>query len=182
MCIHYQHSINTFTLCICYMHSLYAFTMSTHSIPYRLTICIHFTHSLYTQYALTIHIYYMHSLYAFTIIIHSMHSLYAFTLCIHSMRSLHAFILCIPLIHSLYAFTKWVIMCKKIVTQSMSYFLNLCDCSVPYCASLEAWNWVVAGQHLNASHPRSSVWPNPNISIFSGFFLTNFKLSLLLNH
>ena len=50
----------------------------------------------------------------------------------------------------------------------MSYFLNLCDCSVPYCASLEAWNWVVAGQHINASHPRSSIWPNPNISIFSG--------------
>ena len=54
------------------------------------------------------------------------------------------------------------------VTQSMSYFLYLCDCSVPYCAFLEAWNWVVAGQHLNASHPRSSVWPNPNVTIFSG--------------
>ena len=50
----------------------------------------------------------------------------------------------------------------------MSYFLHLCDCSVPYCASLEAWNWVVAGQHLNASHPRESVWPNLNVSIFSG--------------
>ena len=37
---------------------------------------------------------------------------------------------------------------ERIVTQSMSYFLYLCDCSVPYCA------WVVAGQHLNASHPR----------------------------
>ena len=30
----------------------------------------------------------------------------------------------------------------------MSYFLHLCDCSVFYCASLEAWNCVVAGQHL----------------------------------
>ena len=35
----------------------------------------------------------------------------------------------------------------------MSYFLYLCECSVPYCAFLEAWNWVVAGQHLSASHP-----------------------------
>ena len=50
----------------------------------------------------------------------------------------------------------------------MSYFLNLCDCSVPYCASLEAWNWVVAGHHINASHPMSSVWPNPKFSILSG--------------
>ena len=39
-----------------------------------------------------------------------------------------------------------------------------------YCASLEAWNLNVAGQHLNASNPRSSVWPNSNITIFSGFF------------
>ena len=53
------------------------------------------------------------------------------------------------------------------MTQSMSYFLNLCDCSVPYCASLEAWSWVVAGQHINVSHPRSSIWPNPNVSVFS---------------
>ena len=50
----------------------------------------------------------------------------------------------------------------------MSYFLNLCDCSVLYCASLEAWNWAVAGQQINASPPRSSIWPNPNVSIFSG--------------
>ena len=48
----------------------------------------------------------------------------------------------------------------RIVTKSMSYFLHLCDCSVPYCASLEAWNWFVAGQHLDASHPKFSVWPN----------------------
>ena len=26
----------------------------------------------------------------------------------------------------------------------------------------------VAGQHLNVSHHKSSVWPNPNITIFSG--------------
>ena len=53
----------------------------------------------------------------------------------------------------------------------MSYFLKLCDCSVPYCTYLEAWNWVVAGQHLNASHPRLSIWPHPNISIISGNYL-----------
>ena len=35
----------------------------------------------------------------------------------------------------------------------MSYFLYLFDCSVPYCACLEAKNWVVYGQHLYASHP-----------------------------
>ena len=50
----------------------------------------------------------------------------------------------------------------------MSYFLYLCDCSVLLCAFLKTWNWVVAGQHLNASHPRSSVWPNPNATIFLG--------------
>ena len=62
------------------------------------------------------------------------------------------------------------------VTKSMSYFLHLCDCSVPYCASLEAWNWVVAWQHLDASHPRSSVGPNPNIPVFSGnYFLEKLK-------
>ena len=53
----------------------------------------------------------------------------------------------------------------------MSYFLHLFDCSVPYSACLEAWNWVVAGQHLNASHPMSSFWPNQNISLLSGIFL-----------
>ena len=52
--------------------------------------------------------------------------------------------------------------------QSMSYVLHLCDCTVPYCASLKAWNWVEAGQHLNGSHPRSSSWPNHNVSILSG--------------
>ena len=32
--------------------------------------------------------------------------------------------------------------------------------------------WVKMLQCFNASHPRSSVWPNPNITIFSGnFFL-----------
>ena len=56
----------------------------------------------------------------------------------------------------------------KIMAYLMSFDLYLCDWSVPYCASLEAWYWVVAGQHLNASHPRSSVWPNPNITWFSG--------------
>ena len=56
----------------------------------------------------------------------------------------------------------------KIMAYLMSFFLNLCDWSVPYCASLEAWNWVVARQHLDASHPRSSVWPNQNVTIFSG--------------
>ena len=55
----------------------------------------------------------------------------------------------------------------------MSYFLYLCDCSVPYCAFLKAWDWVVAGQHLNASHPRSSFWPNPNDTLFSGIFFFN---------
>ena len=56
----------------------------------------------------------------------------------------------------------------RIVTKCMSYFLHLCDSSVPYCASLEAWNWVGAGQHIHASHPRSSVWPIPNVTLFSG--------------
>ena len=57
---------------------------------------------------------------------------------------------------------------RRIVAQSMWYFLHLCDCSVLYCAYLEAWNWVVAGQHLNASQPRSSIWPNLFFSSFSG--------------
>ena len=70
----------------------------------------------------------------------------------------------------------------RIVTKSMSYFLHLCDCSLPYCATLEAWNWFVAGQHLNASHPRSPVWPNQNVTLFSGnYFWKNLKRSLLLN-
>ena len=70
----------------------------------------------------------------------------------------------------------------RIVTKSMSYFLHLCDYSVPYCASLEAWNWAGAGKQLHASHPRSSVWQIPNVTLFSGkYFLNNLKRSLLLN-
>ena len=49
----------------------------------------------------------------------------------------------------------------------MSYFLYLCDCSVPYCAFLEALNCYEARQHLNVSHPMPSVWPNPNVTLFS---------------
>ena len=60
---------------------------------------------------------------------------------------------------------------ERIVTQSMSYFFYLCDCSAPYCDFLEAWNRVVAGQHLNAINPRSSVWPNLNITIFPGKYI-----------
>jgi hypothetical protein len=56
----------------------------------------------------------------------------------------------------------------RIVTKSMSNFLHLCDCSLPYCVTLEAWNWFVARQHLNASHPRSPIWPTENVTIFSG--------------
>ena len=67
-----------------------------------------------------------------------------------------------------FAFFIYGIKCVgRIVTKSMSYFLHLCDCSLPYCATLEAWNWFVAGQHLDASHPRSSVWPNQKVSSFS---------------
>ena len=32
----------------------------------------------------------------------------------------------------------------------MSFILQICDLSVPYCASLEAWNWVVAGQQRDS--------------------------------
>ena len=62
----------------------------------------------------------------------------------------------------------------KIIAYLMSFFLLLCDWSVPYCASLEAWNCVVAGQHLDMSHPRSSVGPKQNVTIFLGdyFFKT----------
>ena len=66
----------------------------------------------------------------------------------------------------------------RIVTKSMSYFLHLCDCSLPYCPTLEAWNWLVAGQHLNASHPRSPVLPNQNVTLFSG----NYFLKTLNGH
>ena len=59
----------------------------------------------------------------------------------------------------------------RIVTKSMSYFLHLCDFRLPYCATLEAWNWFAAGQHLNVSHPRSPVWPNQNVTLFSGNYL-----------
>ena len=58
----------------------------------------------------------------------------------------------------------------RIVTKSISYFLHLCDSSLPICATLEAWNCFVAGQHLNASHPRPPVWPNQNVNLFSGIF------------
>ena len=57
----------------------------------------------------------------------------------------------------------------RIVTKSMSYFLHLCDCSLPYCAILEAWNWFVAGQHLNASH---TVYILPDDSWYSGIALS----------
>ena len=57
---------------------------------------------------------------------------------------------------------------------SMSFFLSLCDCSVPYWASHEAWNWIVAGQNLSLAKSKY-------LHIFGIFFLTNFKLSLLLN-
>jgi hypothetical protein len=65
----------------------------------------------------------------------------------------------------------------RIMTKSMSYFLHLCDCSQPDWTTLEAWNWFVAGQHLNASHPTSPVWPNQNVTLFSG---NNFFFFLLL--
>ena len=66
----------------------------------------------------------------------------------------------------------------RIVTKSMSNFLHLCDCNLPYCATLEALNWFVAGQQLNASQPRSPVWPNQNVTLFSGnYFLKKFKRS-----
>ena len=58
----------------------------------------------------------------------------------------------------------------RIVAKSMSNFLHLCDCSVPYCASLGARNWLGAGQHFHASHPRSSVWPIPKVTLFLGHF------------
>ena len=58
----------------------------------------------------------------------------------------------------------------RIVTKSMCYFLHPCDCSLPYCATLEAGNWFEAVQHLNASHPRSPVLPNQNVTLFSVIF------------
>ena len=64
----------------------------------------------------------------------------------------------------------------RIVTKSMSYFLNLCDCSLPYCATLEAWNWFVAGQHLNKSHLRSPVWPNQNVTFFRQLFFEKLQM------
>ena len=54
----------------------------------------------------------------------------------------------------------------KIMTYLMFFFLHLFDWSVPYYASLEAGNWVSAGQHLVASQPRSSIWLNQNVTIF----------------
>ena len=50
----------------------------------------------------------------------------------------------------------------KILAYLMSFFLHICDQSVPYFASLEAWIWVVTGQHLDASHLR----PNQNDTIY----------------
>ena len=35
------------------------------------------------------------------------------------------------------------------------------------CLSVPPWKPGI-GQHLNASHPRSSVWQNQNVTIFSG--------------
>jgi hypothetical protein len=76
--------------------------------------------------------------------------------------------MCLPLMKDVYAYgTKCV---GRIVTKSMSYFLHLCECSLPYCATLKALKWFVAGQHCNASHPRSPVWPNQNVTLFSGIF------------
>ena len=51
-----------------------------------------------------------------------------------------------------------------------------------YIPFLRCTFYNVAGQHLNASHPKSPVWPNQNVSLFSGnYFLKNFKRSLHLN-
>ena len=60
----------------------------------------------------------------------------------------------------------WDKMWRKNSNQVRVIFFHLCDCSVLYCASLEAWNWFVAQQHLNASHLRSSVWLNQNVTYF----------------
>ena len=35
----------------------------------------------------------------------------------------------------------------------LCYYPPFCDCTVPYCTSLEAWNWVAAGQHINVVTP-----------------------------
>ena len=61
----------------------------------------------------------------------------------------------------------WVMMCRKNSDQIYVIFFHLYDCSVPYCASLEAWNLVVAGQHLNASH---QIWTNKKKSLLSGIY------------
>ena len=66
-------------------------------------------------------------------------------------------------------------MCRKNsdpihVIFSPSLWLKCAFKALPYRASLGTWNWLVAGKHLYASHPRSSVWPNPRVSLFSGNF------------
>ena len=69
-------------------------------------------------------------------------------------------------------------MCRTNSDQIHVIFLYLFYCNVPFCAFLEAWNWVVAGHHLKASQHRSSVWPNPNVTLFSGIkFFFNFHIS-----
>ena len=62
----------------------------------------------------------------------------------------------------------------KIMAYLMTFFLNLCDWSVTYCASLEAWYWIVAGQHLNA------IIPDPQFAQIqlSLYFQTTFFLKL----
>ena len=81
-------------------------------------------------------------------------------------------------------FKRRAILRKTISTNIFLFlFLSWNDCSLPYCATLAACNWFVAGQHLNAGHPRSPLWSNQNVTLFSGnYFLKNFKRSLLLNH
>ena len=78
-------------------------------------------------------------------------------------------------------------MFRKNSDQIHAYFLNICNCGVPFCASLEAWNWVVAGQHLNPSHSRSLTWEiNTEWHVYAFFlpiksFLLLFSFRYLLN-
>jgi hypothetical protein len=62
---------------------------------------------------------------------------------------------CFSIIHLWFTRPYGIKCVGRIVTKSMSNFLHLCDCSVPYCASLEAWKWLGAGQHFHVSQPRS---------------------------
>ena len=67
------------------------------------------------------------------------------------------------------------------MTKFMSYFLHLCDCSVPYCAYLGAWKWVGAGQHLHASHPQVISLANSKCQfIFRQLFLEQLKKAITL--